>query len=94
MIHEELHRLERLAHQITKKLQQVEAEKAALKEELDMAKTILRERDESLDHFKNQIKISKIVNNIPVENTESAELREKINNYIKEIDKIITYLSE
>jgi hypothetical protein len=94
MIHEELHRLERLAHQVTKKIHQLEAEKAALQEELDMAKTILRERDESLDHFKNQIKISKIVNNIPVENTESAELREKINNYIKEIDKIITYLSE
>ncbi|HSJ67733.1 MAG TPA: hypothetical protein VK921_08665 [Anditalea sp.] len=94
MIHEELHRLERLAHQVTKKIHQLETEKAALQEELDRANTILRERDESLDHFKNQIKISKIVNNIPVENTESAELREKINNYIKEIDKIITYLSE
>jgi hypothetical protein len=94
MIHEELHRLERLAQQVTKKIHKLEAEKAALQDELDMARTVLQERDESLDHFKNQIKISKIVNNIPVENVESAELREKINNYIKEIDKIITYLSE
>jgi hypothetical protein len=47
-----------------------------------------------LEDFKNQIKIAKLVNSIPVEEMESAELREKINNYIKEIDNIIAYLSE
>ena len=44
--------------------------------------------------IENQIKIAKLVNSIPVEEMESAELREKINSYIKEIDTIIAYLSE
>jgi predicted nucleic acid-binding Zn-ribbon protein len=94
MIHDELHRLERLAFQVSKKIELLEAEKSALQDELTYAQSRLKEKDEALDHFKNQIKISKIVNNIPVENMESAELRARIDNYIKEIDKIITYLSE
>ncbi|WP_143961962.1 hypothetical protein [Litoribacter populi] len=94
MIHEELDRLERLAYQVSKKIQHLEEEKSLLEERLSKAESKLKEKDDALDHFKNQIKISKIVNNIPVENMESAELRERINNYIKEIDKVITYLSE
>ena len=93
MIHDELQRLERLAGQVTRKIQQIEEENASLKQELAEAKNRIREKEESLEHFKNQIKISKIVNNIPVENKASTELKERINNYIKEIDKIVDYLS-
>lgn len=93
MIHDELHRLERLTGQVTKKLQQVTEENAALKQELADARNLAKQKEESLEHFKNQIKISKIVNNIPVENKASAELKERITNYIKEIDKIVDYLS-
>ena len=94
MIHEELHRLEKLAGQVTRKMQQVEHENSALKQELADIKNLVKQKDESLEYFKNQIKISKIVNNIPVENIASAELKERIDNYIKEIDKIVAYLSE
>lgn len=93
MIHDELQRLERLAGQVTRKIQQMEQENMALKQELAAAQKLIREKEESLEHFKNQIKISKIVNNIPVESKASAELKERINNYIKEIDKIVDYLS-
>lgn len=93
MIHEELHRLERLAGQVAKKIQQVEQENLALGQQLTETKNMVKQKEESLEHFKNQIKISKIVNNIPVENKASAELRERIENYIKEIDKIVDYLS-
>lgn len=93
MIHDELQRLERLANQVTRKIQLMEQENAALKQELAEVKKLVQEKEESLEHFKNQIKISKIVNNIPVENKASTELKERINNYIKEIDKIVDYLS-
>jgi phage shock protein A len=93
MIHEELHRLERLAGQVAKKIRQVEQENSALKRELAETRNMVRQKEESLENFKNQIKISKIVNNIPAENKASAELRERIDNYIKEIDKIVDYLS-
>lgn len=94
MIHEELQRLERLAGQVGKKLHQIELENISLKEDLAKAVKAVAEKDQVLEDFKNQIKITKLVNSIPVENIESAELREKINNYIKEIDNIIAYLSE
>ena len=93
MIHDELQRLERLANQVTRKIQLMEQENAALRQELAEVQKLAREREESLEHFKNQIKISKIVNNIPVESKASAELKDRINNYIKEIDKIVDYLS-
>ncbi|AWW29829.1 hypothetical protein DN752_06680 [Echinicola strongylocentroti] len=94
MIHEELQQLQQLANKVTKKIEQIELEKQSLEEQLGALQRELQEKETSLDHFKNQIKISKIVNNIPVENIASAELRNRIDNYIKEIDKIITYLSE
>jgi uncharacterized protein involved in exopolysaccharide biosynthesis len=94
MIHEELQQTEKLAAQVGRKLQQLEQENQTLKEDLFSMRTKLEERERSLEDFKNQIKIAKLVNSIPVEDMESAELREKINNYIKEIDNIIAYLSE
>jgi uncharacterized protein involved in exopolysaccharide biosynthesis len=94
MIHEELQQTEKLAAQVGRKLQQLEQENQTLKEDLFSLRTKLEDRERSLEDFKNQIKIAKLVNSIPVEDMESAELREKINNYIKEIDNIIAYLSE
>ncbi len=85
--------MERLAGQVAKKIRQVEQENSALKRELAETRNMVRQKEESLENFKNQIKISKIVNNIPAENKASAELRERIDNYIKEIDKIVDYLS-
>ncbi|WP_291777265.1 hypothetical protein [Cecembia sp.] len=94
MIQEEIQRLEMLAGKVADKLQLLEQDNHALKEELFVLKNKLDEKEQMLEDFKNQIKIAKLVNSLPVEDIESAELREKINNYIKEIDNIITYLSE
>lgn len=94
MIHEELQRTEKLAAQVSRKLQQLEQDNKALAEESFLLRSKLEEKERALEDFKNQIKIAKLVNSIPVEEMESAELREKINNYIKEIDNIIAYLSE
>jgi predicted nucleic acid-binding Zn-ribbon protein len=94
MIHEELQRLEKITAQVRQKLQNLEEENSVLKQELAGVEKAMAEKDKALDDFKNQIKITKLVNSIPVANVESAELREKINNYIQEIDSIIAYLSE
>ena len=93
MIHDELQRLERLTGQVLRKIQQIEQENSVLKDALADAEKQVQQKEESLEYFKNQIKISKIVNNIPVETKASAELKERINTYIKEIDKIVDYLS-
>jgi len=94
MIYEELQRTEKLTAQVSRKLQQLEHDNQTLREESILLRSKLEEKGQALEDFKNQIKIAKLVNSIPVEEMESAELREKINNYIKEIDNIIAYLSE
>ncbi|MCC5936943.1 MAG: hypothetical protein JJU34_06655 [Lunatimonas sp.] len=94
MVFEELQRLEKLVGHVIRKVKMLEKENEGLRKELMEVHAELKEKDDILEDFKNQIKISKIVKNIPVENIESAELRGKIDNYIKEIDKVITYLSE
>ncbi|NHE55511.1 hypothetical protein [Cyclobacterium plantarum] len=93
-VFDELHRLERLSEQVEQKFSRLEEENTALKNQLLEYQKKLSDQEEALEDFKNQIKISKIVRNIPVENKASAELKGRIDDYIKEIDKIITYLSE
>jgi uncharacterized protein involved in exopolysaccharide biosynthesis len=94
MIQEELQNLEKLAEKVGIKLQQLEEDNHALNEEVSVLRDTLQQKERLLEDFKNQIKLAKLVNSLPVEGVESTELREKINNYIKEIDNIIAYLSE
>jgi len=75
-------------------------EHKALKEEIRGLKTENQElksgmkaRDEQLLNFKNQIKISKIVDNLSPEDGSASELKKKVDDYIREIDKCIAYLS-
>lgn len=75
-------------------------EHKSLKEEIKILKTENQElkssvkgRDEQLFNFKNQIKISKIVDNINPEDGSVSELKKKVDDYIREIDKCIAYLS-
>jgi len=75
-------------------------EHKSLKEEIKTLKTENQElkssvkgRDEQLFNFKNQIKISKIVDNINPEDGSTSELKKKVDDYIREIDKCVAYLS-
>jgi chromosome segregation ATPase len=64
-----------------------------LKTENTELKQHLRQRDEQLGGFKNQIKITKIVDNIHPEDGSISELRKTVDDYIREIDKCIAHLS-
>ena len=56
-------------------------------------RTDLRKRDEQLSNFKNQIKITKIVDYINPEDESISELKRKVDEYIREIDKCIAHVS-
>jgi hypothetical protein len=56
-------------------------------------KTSLKGRDDQLVNFKNQIKITKIVDNINPDDGSVSELKKKVDEYIREIDKCIAHLS-
>lgn len=94
MIHEELQKLEKLARQASARLLELQEENRQLKADLAEVNATLEKKAQEIDHFKNKIKISNIVDNRPVNPEDSAEMSDLINNYIQEIDQLITYLSE
>ena len=53
----------------------------------------LKKRDDQLSNFKNQIKITKIVDHMNPEDGSASELKRKVDEYIREIDKCIAHLS-
>ena len=72
-----------------------------LKQELTIAKSenqelkeIIRKRDDQIIDFQNKYKISKIVRNIRDGEDDASELKNQINEYIREIDKCIMHLSQ
>jgi predicted nucleic acid-binding Zn-ribbon protein len=64
-----------------------------LKSQNQELKQALRQRDEQVGNFRNQIKITKIVDNIHPEDGSVSELRKTVDDYIREIDKCIAHLS-
>ena len=71
----------------------LKAEVNSLKTANSDLKQSLRQRDEQLDGFRNQLKITKIVDNINPEDESASELRKTVDDYIREIDKCIAHLS-
>ena len=94
MIQEELQKLEKLAQSASQRLLELNEENQQLKQKLSEVNDTLGKKEQEIEHFKNKIKISNIVDNRPVSPEESAEMSDLINNYIQEIDHLITYLSE
>ena len=94
MIHEELQKLEKLSVQVSKKVEALTAENERLNARLAELEAQVQEKEVALDHFKNKIKISNIVDNRPVSPEDTVEMSDLINSYIQEIDQLITYLYE
>jgi chromosome segregation ATPase len=65
----------------------------ALRTENQELKEAMKMRDEQISNFHNQLKITKIVDNLHPENGSVSELKKKVDDYIREIDKCIAHLS-
>ena len=66
----------------------------SLKIENQSLRESIKQRDEQLDNFTNQIKITKIVNRLNPEDGTTSELKKKVDEYIREIDMCIAHLSQ
>ena len=64
-----------------------------IKNENSQLKAALKARDEQISGFHNQLKITKIVDNLNPEDGSVLELKKKVDDYIREIDKCIAHLS-
>ncbi|MHA6246971.1 hypothetical protein ACXYMU_03470 [Pontibacter sp. CAU 1760] len=63
-------------------------------EEIKFLEGLVEEKDEQIKNFKNQENIVKIVDTIAGNPANSTELKLKLNEYIREIDKCIAYLQD
>ncbi len=57
-------------------------------------KSIIAQKESEFDSFQNKFKISKLVDNMVAGGEDPNELKSVLDQYISEIDKCITHLSE
>ena len=86
--------LEKRLEKLLTEHKEIKNELVEVKKENVALKSAVEKQKEDLLFFQNQDKISKIVSSIAEDTHKSTELKLKINEYIKEIDKCIAYLSE
>lgn len=89
----ELTLLERKIKLFMNEHQTVQEKLRILMAENSNLKTTLKRKEQLIDDFQNQNKISTIVDNIAAGGEDAAELKQYINEYIREIDKCIAQLS-
>ncbi len=85
---------------LERKIQVLITEHKSLKEQLKTLKAdnlelkvAVKARDEQLAGFHNQLKITKLVDSLNPEDGSSLELKKKVDEYIREIDKCIAHLN-
>lgn len=72
---------------------QLKSEVKRLKTENQELKEGLKSKDDQIQGFHNQLKLTKIVDNLHSEDGSVLELKKKVDDYIREIDKCIAHLS-
>ena len=93
-LNSELQALERKIRFLLKEYNTLKKEIEETKEENLSLKNIISLKEKQLSDFQNKINISTIVDSITTGESEVSEVKEKLNEYIKEIDKCIRYLNE
>jgi uncharacterized coiled-coil DUF342 family protein len=85
---------------LERKIQMLLGEHKSLKEELrglkaenQELKSSIKARDEQITGFHNQLKITKLADSLHPEDGSVSELKKKVDEYIREIDKCIAHLS-
>jgi len=89
-----LDRLERQVTSLVAAYQQLREELADAQTTIQHLRADVRDRDRQLKDFQNQENIVKLVNTIAGDPAHATELKHRLNDYIREIDKCLAYLRE
>ena len=93
-LNNELQSLERKIRMLMTQYNQEKKQNEDLKNQNLELKSLLNSKEQQILDFQNKIKISTIVDSISVGDSEATEVKSKIDDYIKEIDKCINQLSK
>ena len=91
---DQLRSVEAKVSKLIARYQGLQRELANAKAEITRLQTELGEKEQEIKNFQNQENIGKIVNTIAADAANATELKLKINEYIREIDKCIAYLRD
>ncbi|WP_207435221.1 hypothetical protein [Sabulibacter ruber] len=91
---QQIQTLEGKVHQLVRLYQAAQEQLQASHKEIERLQQVIEEKDTEIKNFQNQDNITKIVQTIAVDTASSTELKLKINEYLREIDKCIAYLKE
>ncbi|GHA75127.1 hypothetical protein [Pontibacter akesuensis] len=93
----QLQQLQHIEDKLRKLIQrhtEVQQRLARAQEQVKLLEEQLDEKDQQIKNFQNQENIVKIVETIAGNTANSTELKLKLNEYIREIDKCIAYLQD
>jgi len=93
-LNSELSTLERKISLLLNEYKNIKQEVAHLKIENDELRGVLHAKEQHIADFQNKFKISKIADSLALSGDDSAELKQVLNEYIKEIDRCIAHLSQ
>ncbi len=91
---QEIDTLERKVKLLLREYKKLKEELNTSQQENARLKSELNVKEGEVSNFQNKFKISKLVGNMSVEREDSKELKEVLDDYIKEIDKCIAHLGE
>ena len=91
---QEIDTLERKVKLLLREYKKIKEELNTSQQENARLKSELSVKEGEVSNFQNKFKISKLVGNMSVEREDSKELKEVLDDYIKEIDKCIAHLGE
>lgn len=81
------------AKKIVAELERLRAENSALKEKIESQQIALKNKEVEWKELKNQLKVTKLAGQKqPTKPEEVAEMKRKLNQYIREIDECIKLL--
>ncbi|MGF1636086.1 MAG: hypothetical protein ACFCUU_03365 [Cyclobacteriaceae bacterium] len=89
----ELQALERRIRMLLSELNSLNNDLSSLKNENLELRSVINAKDAQIADFQNKNNISTIVDGISTGDVQVSEVKEKLNDYIKEIDKCIKYLN-
>ncbi|MEJ8756312.1 hypothetical protein WG947_04850 [Pontibacter sp. H259] len=91
---QQLQHIETKLRKLLDRYTEVQQRLTSAHEEIKLLETQLEEKDQQIKNFQNQENIVKIVDTIAGNPANSTELKLKLNEYIREIDKCIAYLRD
>ena len=91
---EKVEAVEKKLVKLVKEYRAMREENRELVEERRQLRATVDKQREDLKHFQNQIKSSIVASTIAAGDGEAGALRDKIDEYVKEIDRCIAHLTE